>query len=231
MHDALREVGRWKGEILGMHKNGKEYPAWISVSAIRDNEGRVNQHVAIFSDITERKNAEELLKYRVYHDDLTGLPNRPLFLKRLSECLLRAKTYDSQLAVFFIDLDHFKWVNDNLGHDVGDLLLIEVTRRLRQCVRDTDLVARLSGDEFTIILSQVPKIQIAQSVAKRVVEILSRPFQLAGKKLTISASVGIAIYPKDGNDIQTLLKHADVAMYHAKSSGRNNYQFYEQCEI
>ena len=226
MHCALQENGKWEGEVLNLHKNGTQYPVWISISAIKNNEGEVTQYVSIFSDITERKKAEAILQHRVYHDELTSLPNRTFFLKRLDEQLLLSQKHKTQLALFFVDLDHFKWVNDTFGHDVGNLLLIEVAHRLKQCVRSSDVVARLSGDEFTLILPNLLRTAIIQVIAARVVNTLSRPFLLSGQRLTISASVGIAIYPQDGDDIQTLLKHADTAMYNAKGAGRNNYQFF-----
>lgn len=226
MHNTLSETGKWQGEIISLRKNKEEYPAWVSISAIKNNEDEVTQYVAVFNDITERKKNEEILQHRINHDELTGLPNRTLFLKRLADTIAHAKTHSTQLALCFIDLDHFKWVNDTFGHDVGNLLLIDVANRLRQCVRDSDIVTRLSGDEFTIILPNLAKPNIVQVIITRVITALARTFQLAGHNLTISASVGIAIYPQDGDDIQTLLKHADIAMYAAKGAGRNNYQFY-----
>jgi diguanylate cyclase (GGDEF)-like protein/PAS domain S-box-containing protein len=226
MHLALQEKGKWQGEIMNRRKNGTQYPIWISISAIKNNEEQITQYVSIFSDITERKKAEAVLQHRVYHDELTSLPNRTFFLKRLEEYLLLSQKHKNQLALFFMDLDHFKWVNDTFGHDVGNLLLIDVAHRLKQCIRHSDVVARLSGDEFTLILPNLSKTAIIKVIAARVVNALSHPFQLSGHNLTISASVGIAIYPQDGDDIQTLLKHADIAMYNAKEAGRNNYQFY-----
>ncbi|MEN9848336.1 MAG: hypothetical protein RL368_1076 [Pseudomonadota bacterium] len=226
MHFALQEKGKWQGEIFNFHKNGTQYPIWISISAIKNNEGKITQYVSIFSDISERKKAEAALQHRVYHDELTSLPNRSFFLKRLEEYIAISQKHKTQLALFFIDLDRFKWVNDNFGHDVGNLLLIAVAQRLKQCIRSSDLVSRLSGDEFTLILPNLSKTSVVKVIATRVIDALSRSFQLAGHNLNISGSVGIAIYPQDGDDIQTLLKHADIAMYNAKGAGRNNYQFY-----
>lgn len=211
---------------MNCRKDRTQYPIWISISAIKNNEGEVTQYVSIFSDISERKKAEAALQHRVYHDELTNLPNRSFFLKRLEEYIVVSQKNNTQLALFFVDLDRFKWVNDNFGHDVGNLLLIAVAQRLKQCIRNSDVVSRLSGDEFTLMLPNLLQTPIIKVIAARVVDSLSAPFHLSGHVLSISASVGIAIYPQDGDDIQTLLKHADIAMYNAKGAGRNNYQFY-----
>lgn len=226
MHFSLHERGKWQGELMNCRKDRTQYPIWISISAIKNNEGEVTQYVSIFSDISERKKAEAALQHRVYHDELTNLPNRSFFLKRLEEYIVVSQKNNTQLALFFVDLDRFKWVNDNFGHDVGNLLLIAVAQRLKQCIRNSDVVSRLSGDEFTLMLPNLLQTPIIKVIAARVVDSLSAPFHLSGHVLSISASVGIAIYPQDGDDIQTLLKHADIAMYNAKGAGRNNYQFY-----
>lgn len=226
MHFSLHEKGKWQGELMNCRKDKTQYPIWISISAIKNSEGEVTQYVSIFSDISERKKAEAALQHRVYHDELTTLPNRSFFLKRLEEYIAVSQKNKTQLALFFVDLDRFKWVNDNFGHDVGNLLLVAVAQRLKQCIRSSDVVSRLSGDEFTLILPNLLHTSIVKVIAERVVDSLSAPFHLSGHVLSISASVGIAIYPQDGDDIQTLLKHADIAMYNAKGAGRNNYQFY-----
>jgi diguanylate cyclase (GGDEF)-like protein/PAS domain S-box-containing protein len=226
MQLSLHKKGKWQGELMNRRKDGIPYPAWVSISAIKNNEEEVTQYVSIFSDITERKKAEAALQHSVHHDELTGLPNRTFFLKRLEEYIQLSQKHKTKLALFFVDLDRFKWVNDNFGHDIGNLLLIAVAQRLKQCTRNSDMVSRLSGDEFTLILPNLLQTSIVKVIAARVVNSLAAPFHLSGHVLSISGSVGIAIYPQDGDDIQTLLKHADIAMYNAKGAGRNNYQFY-----
>jgi diguanylate cyclase (GGDEF)-like protein/PAS domain S-box-containing protein len=191
-------------------------------------------------DVTERRRAEEQIRYLAYHDALTGLGNRLLFKERLGLALAQARRNESAIGILFLDLDHFKRINDTLGHSVGDLLLQGVADRLVASVRDSDTVARttaadsaaaisrLGGDEFTILLSDVKDAQDLAKVARRVLETFARPFNLEGHEIVISGSIGIAAWPMDGDDVETLLRNADTAMYHAKDRGRNNYQFYTE---
>jgi len=180
----------------------------------------------ILRDITERKIAEERLEYMAHFDALTGLPNRTLFFDRLHQALALAKRYKHMMALLFIDLDRFKFVNDTLGHDAGDQLLKEVACRLSELLRNSDTVARMGGDEFTVILSKIAELSDTAIVAEKIIATLSRPFLLSGQEVTIGGSIGIALFPNDGNDTETLLKKSDIAMYRAKEQGRNNYQFY-----
>jgi diguanylate cyclase (GGDEF)-like protein/PAS domain S-box-containing protein len=196
--------------------------------------------LAIVRDITEHKRAEEQIVYLAYHDTLTGLPNRPSFKDHLNQALIHAKRYERQVATLYLDLDRFKHINETLGHNVGDLLLRAVAERLVNCIRKSDVIARLStdeltttvarlgGDEFAILLTEIIQVQDAARVARRILDVLSQPFILDTQEVFITASIGITVYPFDGEDVDTLLKNADAAMYHAKDQGRNNYQFYTQ---
>jgi diguanylate cyclase (GGDEF)-like protein/PAS domain S-box-containing protein len=175
-------------------------------------------------DISDRKRAEEQIEFHAYHDVLTNLPNRKLFMDRLSQALTRCRRYGKSLAVMFVDLDHFKTINDTLGHTAGDELLLEMSRRLRACIRDDDTVARLGGDEFTIILSELRQPEDAANVAEKILHSIEQPLTIAETPIEVSASIGIALYPVDGHDAEALLRNADSAMYRAKEAGRNTYQ-------
>ena len=226
MWAALAEKGEWEGEIWNRRTSGESYPQWLSISAVRDNRGQAVEYVALFSDISERKKQEEIVWRQANYDPLTGLANRNLFHDRLERALAQARRNHANVGLMFIDLDGFKWINDTLGHDTGDKLLIEVAERLRGCVRDQDTVARLGGDEFTIVLQEVGEAANLRSIGEKVVGVLRDPFTLGGKPHHISGSVGITIFPDDGPDVQTLLRNADIAMYQSKQSGKNRCQFY-----
>jgi diguanylate cyclase (GGDEF)-like protein len=174
----------------------------------------------------QRKQAEARIQYLAYYDELTGLPNRTLFSQRLNHALAQARRYKKTLAVLFIDLDRFKNINDTLGHEAGDSLLQEMAKRLSDCLRESDTVARLGGDEFVVLLEEVADPKYAANVARKIVAAALNPFALKGGEYHITASIGISTYPDDGEDEQTLMKHADIAMYLAKDHGKNNYQFY-----
>ncbi|PHV18656.1 GGDEF domain-containing protein [Janthinobacterium sp. BJB303] len=218
--------GYWQGDIVGQRKGGERYPAWLSLTAIRDSQGQLSNYMAILSDIRERKKHEEHTRHLAEHDFLTDLPNRVLLLDRLSLALAAARRKLSMLAILYLDLDHFKHINDSMGHHVGDLLLKEVARRLVRCVRGVDTVSRHGGDEFVIILAEVGGIDQAAHVAASLLHAVTQPYQLGGYELQVSASIGVAIFPSDGDSIDTLVHNADVAMYHAKEGGRNNFQFF-----
>lgn len=188
--------------------------------------GRTVGRVLSFRDVTEQSQAEEKIRYQALHDLLTALPNRMLFSEQLSSALANANKHQGMLAVMFMDLDRFKTINDTLGHDVGDQLLQGVAQRLRSCLRETDTVARWGGDEFTLLLPQITDVKDATKLAQRILEALRPAFNLEGNYLHISNSIGIALYPDDGKDAETLLKNADAALYRAKEHGRNNYQLY-----
>lgn len=226
MWRKLNTNGFWRGEIWDRRKNGEEFPKWLSINACRNEKGKLTHYVAVFSDITDKKADEEKLEQLAHFDHLTGLPNRILFQDRLHTALARSRREKAHLAVLFVDLDRFKQINDTLGHRVGDLLLKEVSKRLLFSIREIDTVARLSGDEFTVILTDISSIEAVEQIASRIVKSLGAPYFFEGHELFVSASVGIAIYPTDGENSVDLLRHADVAMYHAKEKGRNNYQFF-----
>jgi len=226
MWRKLNTNGFWRGEIWDRRKNGEEFPKWLSINACRNEKGKLTHYVAVFSDITDKKADEEKLEQLAHFDHLTGLPNRILFQDRLHTALARSRREKAHLAVLFVDLDRFKQINDTLGHRVGDLLLKEVSKRLLFSIREIDTVARLSGDEFTVILTDISSIEAVELIASRIVKSLGAPYFFEGHELFVSASVGIAIYPTDGENSVDLLRHADVAMYHAKEKGRNNYQFF-----
>ncbi|MBS1157696.1 MAG: hypothetical protein H6R15_115 [Proteobacteria bacterium] len=218
---ALQRDGEWRGEIWNQRKNGSVYAEWLSVSAVRNLRGDVEHYVAIFSDITERKEREEKITFQAFHDALTGLPNRLLFKDRVEQALALARRYQTRTpALMFLDLDKFKQVNDSLGHDVGDLLLKEVASRLKNCVRAVDTVARLGGDEFTVLLAEITDQSDAEAVAEKILQAMREPIQLGVEERVVSTSIGISLYPRDGRDADTLMKSADAAMYHVKASGR-----------
>ncbi|TAN47676.1 MAG: EAL domain-containing protein [Methylococcaceae bacterium] len=227
MWSALQKTGTWQGEIWDRRRNGEVYPKWLSIDEIRTQQGKLSNYVAIFSDITERKAREDSMQRMAHFDPLTSLPNRLLFHARLDLALIAAKRNATRLALLFIDLDRFKHINDALGHVVGDQLLVSVAERLQNGRREMDTVARLGGDEFVIILEATDS-NGAAKVAQKIIHDLSFPHALGTQSLISTPSIGIAIYPKDGQDTETLVKHADTAMYYAKDKGRNNYVFFRQ---
>jgi len=226
MWEILLATGSWQGEIIDRRKNGEIYPKWISISVVRDEKGNITNYIALFSDITERKASYERIQHLAHFDALTNLPNRALLNDHLDLSIALANRSQTQLAIIFLDLDRFKIVNDSLGHHAGDLLLQIVSERLKDCVRETDTVARLGGDEFVILLNSINDPSDAARVAQKVVEAIAIPFTLHGQEVNIGTSIGIGIYPDNGLDRPTLIKNADAAMYHAKESGRNNFQFF-----
>jgi diguanylate cyclase (GGDEF)-like protein/PAS domain S-box-containing protein len=224
-HDAmwatLRSRGHWEGDVWNRRKDGSEYVVRLVVNAIRDSDGNITRLVALFSDITQQKRAEELIWRQANFDTLTGLPNRQLFMDRLQQEIRRALRQKELLALLFIDLDRFKEVNDTLGHNIGDALLVEAARRLRTRLRDSDTVSRLGGDEFTVILPGLRGQDDADRLAAGLLEVLSQPFRLQDEQVYVSASIGMTFCPNDGRELALLLKQADQAMYAAKRAGRN----------
>jgi diguanylate cyclase (GGDEF)-like protein/PAS domain S-box-containing protein len=218
--------GHWEGEVSSVRKGGDKYPVWASVTAIRDPHGAITSYMAVLSDVTERKRAEERARHQAEHDPLTGLPNRVLLLDRLQQALAGNRRQHTQFAVMFLDLDSFKSINDNYGHQAGDAVLREIAQRLVRGVRGVDTVSRLGGDEFVVLLPDVGGVDQAAHVAATVMQAVAQPLAASGQVMTLSASIGIALSPGDGQDAETLLHHADVAMYHAKQSGRNAFQFF-----
>ncbi|MDO8890480.1 MAG: PAS domain S-box protein [Sulfurimicrobium sp.] len=222
----LKQEGYWQGEIWDRRKDGRVCPKWMGVSAVRGCDQTVTHYIASFTDITERKAAEAHITHLAHHDVLTGLFNRFSLQNRLEQALSMVRREQRMLAVMFIDMDHFKIINDTLGHAVGDELLIEVGKRLRNSVRESDIVARLGGDEFVVVLTEMEDATTAGRVADKILRALGQDYNIGSNVLQSTPSIGLAFFPLDGEDCRTLMKHADAAMYHAKSLGRNNVQFF-----
>ena len=223
---AQRELREGHAELRNYRKDGRLFWNELSISPVHNESGDVTNFVGIINDITERKGHEEQLEYQANHDGLTGLPNRNLLADRIGQALTYADRYSKHAVVLFIDLDHFKFINDSLGHDMGDELLQIAAKRLTACVRSIDTVARHGGDEFVIVLPDLAESEDAARVAQKIQDAIYRPYRIGEHELTVSCSTGISIYPKDGEDAQALLKNADVAMYRAKEQGRNNFRFF-----
>lgn len=226
MWKAIEQNGRWQGEIWNTRKDGERVAERLSVVALASPNGAIEQYAIVTRDITQRKLDEERIRYQANYDALTGLPNRALFLDRLTQGLPNMKRAGQKLGLMFLDLDGFKLVNDTLGHDVGDMLLQEAARRLLACVRDGDTVARLGGDEFTVIMPNIDDPKSTTIVARRILDALNQPFVLKGQEAFVSGSIGLTIFPDDAVDAAELIKNADAAMYRAKDQGKDNYQFY-----
>ncbi|MFT7008379.1 MAG: diguanylate cyclase (GGDEF)-like protein/PAS domain S-box-containing protein [Colwellia sp.] len=226
MNTELTSKGKWQGEICNRRKNGEVYYEWLSITALKNKAGELESYVSLFSDITKRKQAEDKIYHQANYDYLTGLANRNLFIDRFEQSIAVAKREDKSVALLFIDLDGFKNVNDTFGHSKGDLLLKYAAQRIESVVRTSDSVARLSGDEFAVMLCGDNDVYSNEKVAAKVLAELAAPFQLVEKEAHISASIGIAIFPDDGHFSEDLLANADSAMYKAKEKGKNNVQFF-----
>lgn len=227
MWSELRQRGVWQGEIYNRKRNGETYLEWLTIISIQENEDEEAIYAAIFSDITERKRNEKRIKTLAYFDELTHLPNRRLFNDRLEMALATAHRDHEKIAVMFLDLDHFKQVNDTLGHSAGDELLKQVAKRLQGCMQEGDTIARLGGDEFTLLLTEINEIENIHRYANQLIEALREPISVGNTEIVITTSIGGAIYPDDGLDAETLLKHADIAMYRSKEIGRNSFQLFK----
>jgi len=228
MAEALTRDDAWQGEVWNRRKNGEIYPEWLTINAARDSQGRLTHYVGVFTDISQVKQSEEKLDYLAHHDPLTGLPNRLLLNDRLAHCIERSQRSGEVLALLFIDLDNFKHVNDSLGHQVGDELLVAVADLVSGHLRAADTLARLGGDEFVLLIENVVDPGEVARVAEKMLDLLREPRLMAGHSLYVTASIGISLYPADGASAAELLQHADSAMYRAKKMGRNGYQFYTQ---
>jgi diguanylate cyclase (GGDEF)-like protein/PAS domain S-box-containing protein len=222
MWGTLTEKGSWQGELWNRRKNGDVYPESLTIISVKGDDGAIINHIGIFGDISERKQAEYRIQQLAHYDVLTGLPNRVLFNDRLEQAIIHAQRNKSRLALLFLDLDRFKQINDTLGHGVGDQLLQSVAHRLLSCVRDQDTVSRQGGDEFIAILPETSAAG-AEEVADKMLQAIVQPYAIEGHELRISTSIGISIYPEHALDATSLIKYADVAMYQAKASGRNHY--------
>ncbi len=227
MWRALQEQGCWQGEIWNRRRTGEIYPEWLSINAIHeDGSATATHYVAMFSDISEAKRNEERLYRLAHYDSLTGLPNRGLFRESLAKAIAWAGRNNRMVAVLFLDLDRFKVINDTLGHNAGDALLIDVAHRLLGSIREADTVARQGGDEFTIVVTDLVSPSAAARVARKIIEVMAVPFTIEGQELFVTTSIGIGLFPKHGNDPESLIKAADIAMYQAKEHGRDGYAFY-----
>lgn len=226
--EQLEKIGLWRRETVNLRKCGEEFPVQLTSVAVRTREGRFLGVVTACEDITERKANEQRIVELAYNDTLTGLPNRWMFQDRLGKALAAAGRDGHRVGVMFLDLDHFKDVNDTLGHEFGDKLLRAVAQRLAGSTREADTLARLGGDEFIVILTHLDGLDGVAAVAERIQASFRQPFELEGREIYSGASIGIAIYPEDGKDVASLLQSADVAMYHAKGQGRQTYHFYSR---
>ena len=225
---SLLRDGAWKGELWNQRKDGTVFPNWFSISVLRDASGRVLNYVAVFSDITERKETERRIAFLAHHDALTGLPNRVLLRDRFMQAHAQALRADTRIGILFLDLDNFKHVNDTYGHHAGDQLLIDVVASLREEVRSFDTICRQGGDEFIVMLADLPHADVAARVAQNILRRLSVVTVENHGYESVSASIGIALYPDDGADFDVLLSKADAAMYDAKAAGKNGARFYTQ---
>ena len=226
MWQAILGKGTWEGEVWDKRKNGEVFPKWLTISATRDANGEIKSFVSCFSDISLRKATEEKIQFLAHHDPLTGLPNRLLLRDRFSQMRDLHRRSGKRMAFIYLDLDHFKRINDSLGHPVGDALLIAVVGRLRTCLRDSDTLSRQGGDEFILLLGEVDGPEAVARIAEKIQNGLLQPFEIEPHSLSTSASLGIALSPDDGTDFDTLLQKADTAMYHAKESGRQAFSFF-----
>jgi diguanylate cyclase (GGDEF)-like protein/PAS domain S-box-containing protein len=222
----LSKDGKWHGEVENIRKNGESYQEWTTITAVKNEDGNTINYVAVFEDITESKRSQSQLHALVNHDPLTGLPNRRLFNELLDHAIKLAERDNYQVAVLFIDLDRFKAINDSLGHQVGDKLLREVSERISRCLRKNDVLARLGGDEFIVMLDKIHHQDQAELIAKMIIHSLQAEFNINNSEIFSTASIGISIFPKDGSDVDSTIKAADMAMYQIKNKGKNNYCFY-----
>lgn len=225
---SVRDSGHWQGEIWSRRKNGEDYPEWLTLNVLKDNQGNVTHHFGIFSDMTELKHTEAQLQHLAHHDPLTDLPNRLLLNTRLNYVLHSCQRHENHCGLLYLDVDRFKLINDSLGHGGGDQVLQQVAARLRSVLRETDMVARVGGDEFVILLEEITNAIDASLVADNLIAVMNEPITLGEREFTLTCSIGIATYPNDAASSDDLIRNADAAMYRAKELGRANYQFYTQ---
>jgi diguanylate cyclase (GGDEF)-like protein len=224
--NSKNNANGWQGEIWRHHKYEDDFPTWTTINEVKDAQGQVTHYIYVFMDITRLNKIHNQLSFMAYHDPLTKLPNRLLVKDRITHALQSAKRDDETLAVLFLDLDRFKSVNDTYGHEVGDLMLKEVAKRINNTVRKEDTVSRYAGDEFIVVMEKIPDIKSPAKLAQKLIDSLTAPVYINGNQLYISASIGISLFPSDGCYADTLVKAADAAMFRAKKKGRNNYQYF-----
>ncbi|MBI5923666.1 MAG: diguanylate cyclase [Betaproteobacteria bacterium] len=227
MWQAIASEGHWQGEVWNRRKDGRIYAERLTISVVRDTSGTVSHYVGVLSDITATKEHEQRLERIAHYDMLTDVPNRTLLADRMRQAIAQTGRSHGMLAVCYLDLDGFKTVNDNLGHEAGDRLLVEIAARLQSCLRGGDTVARLGGDEFVLLLLGLDEIEECRIALQRILETLNRPVGLAGGNVAVSASIGVTLYPQDNVDADSLLRHADHAMYRAKRKGKNRFEFFD----
>lgn len=228
MWENIEEHGFWKGEIWNRKKNGEVYAEWLNISTVTNDKNEITNYVAIFSDITKIKDSAARIEYLAHHDPLTDLPNRLLLHARLENSLERAAEEQKRLAVLFIDIDNFKLVNDSYGHSVGDKIISLVANRLKKNIRKNDTIARIGGDEFIIVIEDVKEESNIEKIAYKIIQEFKEPIKLEEYKFDTTVSIGISIFPNNGLNAEDLIKHADTAMYSAKNSGKNRFQFYKK---
>lgn len=226
MWRSINDLDHWQGEVWNRKKDGSVYAELLHISALRDYNNKVTQYLGIFSDITQSKKQQEKLKQMAHYDVLTQLPNRALFADRFTQAIAHSKRMKTQLAVCFLDLDGFKPVNDNFGHDTGDQLLIEVAKRITENVREVDTVSRQGGDEFAVLINDIESKEVCEQTLGRLQQALSQPYLINEHQHIVTASCGVTLFPEDDEDIDTLLRHADQAMYLAKKTGKNKYHIF-----
>lgn len=226
MWDEINEIGHWQAELWNRNRAGKEFFSYLSINTVLNDQNQIDHYIGLLSDITDKKINEDLVLRHANYDVLTNLPNRRMFFTLLDTEIKRTKRRQTQFGLFFIDLDHFKEVNDTLSHEIGDRLLIDATRRMQNCIRESDAIARIGGDEFAMIISELGYTSRLDSIAQKIIDELSKPFKVDVNQIYISASIGITIYPDDGEEASSLLKNADQAMYRAKKSGRSRFSYF-----
>lgn len=228
LNKGTEGVNSWQGEIWRRHKISMDFPSWTTVSEVKNSSGDATHYVHVFMDITHFKKTQDHLGFLAYHDPLTKLPNRLLLKDRIDHSLQNALREGSQAAVLFLDIDRFKGINDTYGHAVGDGLLRETAKRIKNLVRKEDTVSRYAGDEFVVFMENIPDAKSPAKLAQKLIDTFNTPAYIKGYRLKISTSVGISLFPQNGKDTDTLIKNADAAMYRAKKEGRNNFQYYSQ---
>ncbi|HEX8978301.1 MAG TPA: PAS domain S-box protein [Parasulfuritortus sp.] len=227
MWQALNRSGHWNGEVWNRRKDGKVYAELLTISAVLDERGETSHYVGVFADITPFKEHEQRLERIAHFDALTGVPNRVLLADRIAQAIAQTRRGGNLMAICYLDLDGFKPVNDTFGHEAGDRVLVEISQRMKNCLRGGDTIARIGGDEFVLLLLGLERVEECEAALLRILDTIAQPLAIAGKRISLSASLGVTLYPEDDADADTLLRHADQAMYQAKESGKNRYHLFD----
>ena len=227
MWEVLLRENRWQGEVWNRRKNNEIYPEWLTITSVQDENDVTTHYIGIFSDISTENEGDERLYHLAHYDSLCDLPNRMLFFDRLRQSLSRSKRNQKLVAVMFLDLDGFKAVNDRFGHSAGDILLQQVSVRISSILRESDTLARIGGDEFTLIINDINNIESISNIAIKILSVIQEPFSYENTEFTMSASIGISLFPSNSENINMLVRHADIAMYKAKDEGKNCFKFYD----